>query len=219
MIISDYWLWAAPLAFYLLDNALLLEEDELLLTETFFLKFSYRLSEVPFVIRGKHLYFLNPFIPHARAFKLTWFDLSNNWNPTALATDLSYLTGCRFRLRCFRVVGVCSFSTLFILGPVLTAAFGLFHAILIVLPIHICLVFIASTLIFQITTRTQSLLDVCLLALEFIICPGYLANIARRQSLKIGDIQADGAKLALVTIQDNDKRRFTSIVNTRISEA
>ena len=176
MIISEYLMWLVPLGFYVFDCFVLLADDELLIEENYRLKLYPRYSASPFTWKGKNLYLLPILNPFASAVKLKWFLDDTDKDPGA--DPKRELKAAFSGNGAFRVIAIITFLNFFLIGPIFTYAFGLVLTIQVVLSLH--LFALALTSYFYVPKNGSHKTYIVNL-FEFALCPGYLANIVRRQ--------------------------------------
>jgi hypothetical protein len=199
----EYTLWIGCAVFYILDHIKLLTPQELFYEETLLGAWSLRVNKVPFTIFNKELYVLNPFLPWLCAFKAKW---GQDICPSGRVVRLEHHDFLTFLKSCtpLRLVSLCSFIGLFVLGPYLTATRGLIYAVITVVLLNVLLqVLSISALWFYGKALKVSKWKSVLLAFEAFICPPYTACLLKRISLNY-IIACDGLIVAKAL------RRFTN---------
>ena len=217
-IFDERAIWLVPLAFYVFDNFCGIDDRHIIIIEDYRLRWTFKLSKIPFIFAGKHLYFLPPWLPFLFAFKLPWLTTgrANQYKITHYHRQILIL---RSRLRDLRVLATCSWINLFVLGPLLTLIGGFVFSLRFVLPIHLGLL---VSCIFVIV-RNSRLLNfdrrmILSCVAELTLSPGYLPNICRRLSLGhiCGDV--DGVFFVKRYGQTSTLEAIGEVVRFRLSE-
>ncbi len=211
MILPDQAVWLIPLAFYLMDNCLLLNADEFLLSEDASLQWHPRLISVPFTWRSKALYVLNPFTPFTCVVRAQWSGIGEKSSPDARIRSLRVLSNAAFSVR---TLSVLSFVNLFVAAPIITAVLDLTHALVFVFVSHIVL---SATTPFLFRRKGSPLRKIACL-MEFIVCPGYLPNICRRYSLSLISGRRTWTSVVFKVATQEDADEFIRNVNIAITE-
>jgi hypothetical protein len=189
-IFDERVIWLVPLGLYIFDNFCLVDDRQIIILEDYRFRWTFRLSKIPFVVSGKHLYFMPPLLPYLFAFKLSWLTSGEPSNCKITRYQRRVLIW-RSKLYDFRVLAVCSWVNLFVIGPALTSVGGFLFALKYVLPIHIVLLLSCIFLII-LNSRLLNFSRRMILSylVELSLSPGYLPNICRRLSLSYicGDV-------------------------------
>ena len=217
-ILDEKAIWLVPAAFYIYDNFCTIDDRHIIIMEDYRRGWTFKLSKIPYIFAGKHLYLLPPLLPFMFAFKLPW-----------LVTGQSkYYKIANYRRRAliwlsklyeFRVIAVCSWINLFVLGPLLTIEGGFLFALRFVLPIHIGLL-VACIFFVGINARLLNFDRRAILscAAELILSPGYLPNICRRLSLSHVPKDVDGVFFLKRYGQPSTLESIVDVIQFRLSE-
>ena len=210
--------WLIPLAFYVFDNAKTVAEDEMILVEDWALRWSFRLDKTPFLIRARHLYVLPLLLPHLVAVKLPWF---RKGMPAQQGVPAYRRRLDRWRRHAsgLRVVAICSFVLLFVAAPLLTLYLGLVNTLLLVLPMHLLLVAVASL---WLCARRRALRlrrwQTAGAIAEIVLVPGYLPNICRRTAWAVLGAEVDGIGFVKRCAPPESAAALMDVVSFRLSE-
>ena len=202
LVAFDYTIWLLCASLYLLDHVKRVEPSRLLCEERP-RTWQFRLHIMPFTLRGKDLYLLDPLRPWWGAFVLSWGQgpatgegAAPQLERRALRLAHRDLLVCRRQATWLRTVSTISAVALFVVGPLLTAQRGLTTAILVVVPIHVTLVGVGAFALWSSRERFQlSMATVLGLVTEALICPPYAASLLKRVSIR-SIFQVDGVELA-----------------------
>ena len=110
-----------------------------------------------------------------------------------------------------QVLGTLQFLNLFIIAPFLTETIGLYIAVIVALIVHFILIII---LFIFLSIRRHSLrmgwIEVGRQIFECSVCPGYLANVRRRATLRWTNFKIDSLSfLASLPASDAAQRRYS----------
>jgi hypothetical protein len=213
--VSDGTFWLVAFGLYLLDNVKLIDARELVLRETLLLRWRVELMAVPFLLRGRCMVLLNPLMPFCMVFKMKWME-SGATDYYTLRSDRWLTLSFQKRAMAFRFITLCSFATLFGLGPILTYKIGLGATLLLLGPVHALLITMAATLAFfnRLNVPNRRLF---FLILECAFCPMYLPALLRRISWHAG-LSADGVAFARRYLLPDDRLELAFAVKARSEE-
>jgi hypothetical protein len=133
-----------------------------------------------------------------------------------LRSDRRLTLSLQKRSMALRFIALCSFATLFGLGPILTYKIGLGATLLLLAPVHALLITMAATLAFfdRLGVPNRRLL---FLILECAFCPMYLPALLRRISWHTG-LSADGVAFARRYLLPDDRLELAFAVKARSEE-
>jgi hypothetical protein len=217
-IFDEKAIWLVPAAFYIYDNFCTIDDLHIIVIEDCRLGWTFKLSKIPFIFAGKHLYFLPPLLPFLFAFKLPWL-VTGQSNYYKIASYRRRILVWRSKLYDFRIIAVFSWINLFVLGPMLTIGGGFLFAVRFVLPIHIGLL-VACIFIIVTNSRLLNLDRRTMLSCvaELILSPGYLPNICRRLSLSHVPEDVDGVFFLKRYGQPSTVESLADVIQFRLSE-
>lgn len=182
-VLDERAIWLVPLAFYIYDNCVLIDHRHIIIIEDFRLQWSFIISKIPFTFAGRHLYLLPPLLPFLFSFILPW-RVSGKVDHRKISLYRNKNLVWRAKLRDFRMIAICAWINLYMLGPLLTFTNGFLFSLRFVLPIHIGLLALSIALIVinaRLLSFDRRMILSC--AAELSLSPGYLPNICRRLSL------------------------------------
>jgi hypothetical protein len=216
-IFDERAIWLVPFAFYIYDSVCLLDDRHIIVLENHRLRWTFRLSKIPFVFSGKHLYLLPPLLPFIFAFNLPWLivDQGNNYKVNRCNRKLLIW---RSKLCEFRAIAVCSWINLFLIGPIMTNVGGFLFALKCVLPFHFVLLiwciflFFGNSYLLHFSRRM-----ILSYLLELTLSPGYLPNICRRLSLNCA-CEVDGVLFVKRYGQRSTVESMIDVVQFRLLE-
>jgi len=214
-VISDETFWLVAFALYFVDNIKLLDTRDLIIRETLLFRWKVHLVAIPFLVRGRCLVLLNPFMPHCMAFKMRWLNGSGT-DVKSLRSDRKFTLGLQRRVVILRCVVYLSFVSLFAVGPVLTSRVGLGVTLLALAPIHLLLAGTAAGFIL-LNQLAMTKLRLTSLILECAVCPMYLPSLVRRISWH-SILLSDGIAFARSYIPSTEREELTIALKTRGEE-
>jgi hypothetical protein len=218
-IFDEKAIWLVPAAFYLYDNFCTVDDLHIIILENHRRGWTFKLSRIPFIFAGKHLYFLPPLLPFLFAFKLPWLVTGQTNYLYEAARYRRRILVWRSKLSDFRIIAVSSWVNLFVLGPLLTIGGGFLFAIRFVLPIHVGLL-VACLFLILINSRLLRFdrRTIVSCAAELILSPGYLPNICRRLSLSHVPEDVDGVFFLKRYGQPSTVESIVDVIQFRLSE-
>jgi hypothetical protein len=217
-LLDEKAIWLVPLAFYIYDNFCVLNDYQVILLEDYRLNWTFKLAKIPFIFAGKHLYILPLFLPFVFAFKLPWM-VAGKTVGIQLSQYRRRVLIWRSKLYEFRIIAVCAWINLFLVGPLLTAIGGFLFALRVALPIHAGLL-VATIVLIALYARLLGFSRGAILscAAELILSPGYLPNICRRLSLAQAHGDIDGVFFLKRYGQPSTVDAIVEVVQFRLSE-
>jgi hypothetical protein len=205
-------------AFYLSDNIKLLQIDELLLCQTLSCAWTAQFYAIPFVFGRREMHVTNILFPFSAAIKTRWLT-DAPLSPAKLRRAKRELFILNARLFPYKLIGSAALLILFVVGPTQTLRFGFLTAILsISLPYLSLLVLLTFFLAADRRYFELSWWKCAQLTLELLVCPGYVANIARRLSLYKTHSEFDGVGYCLVNSSLGEVERLRASVDLRLSD-
>ena len=131
-LLDEKLIWLVAFAFYVFDNFCLVDDRHIIILEDYRFGWTFKISKFPFIFAGKHLYCLPPLLPFLFAFRFPWL-VTGQISYHKFSHYRRQILLWRSKLSYFRVIAVCSWINLFLVGPLLTTAGGFlfFHKICI----------------------------------------------------------------------------------------
>lgn len=204
-MVGDYSLWLLCAAFYVFDCLSRLPPDRLVLQDGW--RGIWR-PVLPFLggqPRSRRFGVLSLFTPTRPALALPW--LREYGGSVAKRRELNAFVASVAPLG---FVAQFAFLSLFLVAPLLTATRGLYFAVLVALACHV-VAMIALAVILRLRRKRWRMTAMSALALWFecFVCPGYLANVCRRVTLRQAwlDFDADRLLARHWAWQDQSDRR------------
>jgi hypothetical protein len=188
---TEYSLWIACAAFYIIDNIRIISWRRLILAENHHRYWSPVFPLSNFRIRNKTVVIMLLLPPWRAAIETGWLPpLAEPGGRVRLVRDV--LKVISSITRSLGILGSIVFVNLFLVAPSVTALWGLGNAVIGAVIAHLVLLVLLTLLLSS--TRSQwgmSWLQVAGQVFECAVCPGYFANIGRRLPLRYGSIAGD----------------------------
>ena len=215
LLTTEYLFWLVAIFFYIFDNLKLVNNTQILITETITGKFKPSFSFNSFEIKGQQVHLLNLALPFTGFIKLA--TKPNNDPSINFKKTLEVVTSFQKLLYPFKLFSVISFLYLFS-GPVLTFYYGLGHALILLLPIHLSN--LVLTFIFLLISRKElglSYGSLTSVIFDCLVVPAYLPNIIRKIYNK-KSFDCDGYYFALKNCSEGDIEEMKFNISKQIDQ-
>ena len=216
LLTTEYLFWLVAFAFYFFDNIKLVDQSQLLITETITGKFKPSFSFNTFEIKGQQVQLLNLILPFTGFIKLS---IAQNKDPSSnFFQTRDQLIALQSNVFLFKIISLISFLYL-LSGPFLTLHFGLWTTFIVLLPVHLSV--LLMTLILLLLKRKSLALNYGKLSSIFFDClvvPAYLPNIVRKIYNHL-TFNCDGYYFSLNTSSSIDLEDTQYNISRKINQA
>jgi hypothetical protein len=204
VILSEYVLWVAIFAFYLMEHIKFVGPEAVLVSEDARGRFGLRVARVPFLMGARQVLLLPPF-PSTSIFLRGRLAPGDSVSPAERRLESRRIDLLRRKLRLFAEAEFVVFAFYFVVLPIVTWLQGLVIALLVFAPVQIGILayFWFGLSRFRPLATEKPLCRLCL-ALEMIVVPGMIPAFSKR--LAFAHVVAPEAALLIYPKLDEARR-------------